>query len=418
MKSKALDRRQLLCAALAGATAPIVFARRASASPGEPERERVLVLIELDGGLDCLSALVPYEDDLYHRARPSLAVPRAEILPIEDGLGFPIQMEPLYREYQEGRVAIVQSVGRTGATMSHFKELSVWHEASPSGLPANEGWLGRLRNQLWAEDPRPELLTHIGVDPPRSLRSARHAPLVFQSAQKFQWLDGRQAAAGADRMEAMDRMQGAEGVPQGMQPLSRLDRLRQAEELSRSLSNRVRALAGAYRTQVEYPKGELGEQLRTVAALLDGGFGARVYSLRQRTYDKHSKGFGCTRQLFGELCVALAAFLRDLRGTGAERSVLVMLWSEFSRRVAENASGGTDHGAAGPVWFLGPQTLPGLHGVRPSLDDLDENGNLRPHLDFRAVYAAVLERWFGVDSAWVLGRRFEPPEVIRGGSRR
>ena len=412
MRTRDLDRRRFLTgglAALGGATLLGASAHgrgRARASPllGRPGDEiddggppRTLVLLQLAGGNDGLNTIVPYGDDVYWRERPLIAVPREEVLPIDDYRGFHPALASLAAHHDEGRVAVIEGVGYPQPNRSHFKSFEIWHTARAAGRDSGDGWIGRLAAQLFAGAPHPNHVVHVGGQVPWSLHSAEHPPAGFAAPAGYRW---------ADIEDDVERL--AEAAPPA-DPRRRLDWLRAVRADALRSSDDIRAAVAAYRPRAEYPGNEpLAAALRTVAALVDGGIGTRVFSVELSGFDTHNNQEARQRNLLRDLGDALGAFLDDLAGTPAGDRTLVLAFSEFGRRVHENGSRGTDHGTAGPMFAAGTPVKGGLYGAHPSLEELIDTGDLAFTTDFRSVYATAIERWFGADSEPVLGGRFEP----------
>lgn len=396
MKSTNPSRRQFL-ASTAGLAAGAYLPGLSLARP-RPERRRALVLIELQGGLDALTGLVPHTDDAYYRARPTQAIPRGEVLRLDDEVGLPPTMGGVHQLWRAGRLALCRGVGWPGATMSHFKARGVVHCALPEARITREGWIGRLRESHWGEEEAPQLVTHVGEHAPSSLSTPRSRPLAFASPGALERLTP------VSRRVARRESSATDG--------ELLARLRGVSRQTDELGPRILEATQSYEPLAEYPRGPLGENLRTIAALHDADFGARVYSTTCLGFDAHSTGCGCTTDALSQLSRSLRAFQADLEARNAARDVLIVAYSEFGRRVAENASGGTDHGAAGLTWVIGQAVRGGLYGQRMDLEDLDENGNVRATLDYRQVYASVIAPWFGGEVAEVLQQPVEPLPLL------
>ncbi|MCB9914087.1 MAG: DUF1501 domain-containing protein [Planctomycetes bacterium] len=390
-----LDRRAFLAGGL-GFTAGLCLAPGALAARRD-ESQRHLVLVQLSGGNDGLSTLVPYGDDAYHAARDATRIAAESLHRLDEYRGLHPALTRLAARYDAGELALVQGVGYPGPNRSHFKSLEVWHAAHPDGRVAGDGWIGKLCDARWPQDAPPELVVHLGKDVPYALHSAHHPPVAFEVPETYQWLgDGQELDPGAD-----EPARGGGSV---------LERLRRVQRDAQASSRRIRHAAAGYRTDVEYPATREGRALRTAAALLDAGLGTRVVSVDFGGFDTHSSQRGRHDELMRTLDGALGAFLADLRGRSIGAHTLVLVFSEFGRRVRENGSGGTDHGKAGLVLAAGAPVQGGLYGAYPSLTDLD-GGDLRYAVDFRRCYAAAL-RWLGADPTAVLGEPFEPVPFV------
>lgn len=400
MHTSDTTRRGFLAGAAGALTAPAFF-------PGfsllarKPERRPTLVVIELFGGVDGLDVLVRHREDAYYRSRPTIAIPKSELLRVDDDRGLPEHLAGLHALWSEGRVRFVDGVGYPNSTRSHFAARTVWGAGYPNHSGRANGWLTRLRDHLWPEETRPEILAHVGPDLAPSMQSSVRPVLAFDRPEGLDWIassPGRGASAPMDTPE--------EEVPDILRDL------RGTESNAARLGPELRRMLDTYEPSVEYPETELGERLRVVAAMIQGGADTRIYSLQHRSYDAHSIRLGRGSAVPGEFDRAIHAFLRDLEGTSAFESTLVLCHSEFGRALAENSARGCDHGAAGLMMLLGGKLAGGLSGTPPSLEELDPNGALVPTLDFRCVYAAVIEQWFGAEHEPVLLERLQVPELI------
>jgi len=396
-----LDRRGFLSVGAAG-----LLGLRLGAPAGSATEEPKLVLLQLTGGNDGLSTVVPYGDDLYHAARPELALGASEVLALDDYRGLHPELVRLREAWSAGRLAIVEGVGYPEASRSHFRSMDVWHTADLRGRAAGEGWIGRLAAHGLEPDPGspdPNLVVHVGGEVPYSLHSKTHPPASFVLPQSYRW------AGGADEVAAYERTAGERSDPEAG---SNLEYLRAMLRDGQSSSERVRRAAARYRTPVEYPPTSLGTALRDVAALIEGDIGTRVFSVELSGFDSHNDQKNQHARQMRVLDAALSAFLDDLERSAAGRATLVLAFSEFGRRLRENGTAGTDHGLAAPLFLAGHAVQGGLHGRHPSLADLDD-GDLIHTTDFRRVYATLVDRWFQLDATAVLGARFEPLDLLR-----
>ncbi len=359
---------------------------------GRDEPESTLVLLELRGGNDGLSTLVPYGDDAYHRLRKRTRIEPGDVHRIDAYRGLNPALRARARRYQEGEVAVIQGVGYPNGNLSHFKSLEIWHTADLRGRSGSDGWIGRLASTTWPDDTLPERTVHIGPESPYSLASATHPPIAFHSPDTYRWLGDRDAEA----------FLGDEGVASGR---GVLDRVREVMRDARSSSRRILRSVRGYKTPVEYPGTAIAGTLRDAAALIGAGLGCRVLSVRYGSFDTHANQAYDHHDLMRKLDPALNAFLADLRRSEPGRRTLVLAYSEFGRRVRENGSGGTDHGKAGVMFAMGAPVKGGLYGEHPSLTDLDDN-DLRFTVDFRSTYATAI-RHLGGDVQRVLGAPFE-----------
>ncbi len=394
-------RRAILASALRSSslialspTVPGFLGRAARAGSPDPDG-RALVVIQLDGGNDGINTVVPGGDEGYARNRKALRLPADRLIKLADGVGLHPAMGAAGKLLESGRLAIVPGVGYPNPDRSHFRSMAIWQTArldpEDHGGP---GWLGR---GLDAAGPGRAASMFVGAGtPPVALRGRRTTASSLERIEDLT-LDsarpGVDAPAGGDDLSAFVRR-------------SALDAYAAADRLA-ELGRRDDASA-------RYPVTPLAGRLRLVARLLKGGFGSRVFYTTQGGYDTHAAQAPAHADLLGELSGALLAFLDDLAASGLADRVLVLAFSEFGRRVAENGSAGTDHGASGPVFLAGPGVRPGLIGKYPSLTDLD-GGDLKVDVDFRRVYATLLTGWLGLPAAPALGGTFEPlPLLLRG----
>ena len=357
------------------------------------ESSRRLVVLELTGGNDALNMLVPYGDDAYHRARPQLRFKKSQLHVVNDMYGYHPSMEALYRWHEEGALCVVEGVGYDNPDRSHFRSLDIWHSAHPEEDHPQTGWIGRA-----ADDIQEPFALRIGShDVPLLLRSRRSSTPTLVSMEDYEM---------SDRAHAIRSTQ--EKLLRQPSENPALAEVRRASLAALEDSDRFRGALQS-RAGARYPDTELASQLRLCASLCAAGVAPPVMFLNQTGYDTHSRQAGAHDQLLGTLSNAIGAFFQDLQKRGSSNEVLVMVYSEFGRRVKENASAGTDHGAAAPVLLISPHIKPGFHGPRPSLTDLGD-GDLKFHTDFRRVYATVLNSWLKVTGGG--DARFAPLPVI------
>lgn len=358
-----------------------------AAIDSSPASNRTLVVVELRGGNDGMSTVVPYGDDEYFKLRKTTAWNPASLHKIDEYRGFHRDLAGMAKRYAEGQVAVFQGIGYPNGNKSHFKSREIWHTADLRGRAGNDGWLGRLCEKRFPDSTLPELSIHIGKEEPYSLQSATHPPVIFRSPDTYRWLGDEDAESSLDARESKNG--------------STLDRLRRVMTSAKSSSARILDVLGRYETPVQYPKHESSKTMRAAAALIHGGVGSRVISATFGGFDTHAdQKFDHSNRL-GIVDEALDSFLKDLDRSAAGRETLVLVTSEFGRRARENGSKGTDHGKAGVAFALGNPVRGGLFGEYPSLTKLDKN-DLAYTLDFRSVYASALN-WMGADAQTVLG---------------
>ena len=348
------------------------------------EGERILVVVQLSGGNDGLNTVVPHRQDGYARARPSLALKTGALHRLDDEHGLHSSMSGLGQLFSEGKLAVVQGVGVEHPDRSHFRSLEIWHSGEPDRPARGLGWLGRLADQIVARSSGSLPALHIGGgDVPLALMGERVlAPsLQDENSLALEKLDGLERA----RAELVREHAGA---------ASELAFLRAAARTAYRASAELEAVV-ARPSGAPYPEHELARKLRLVARLIAGGFDTRLFHLSLDGFDTHARQAALHAALLGELDASLAAFQRDLEASGHAGRVVTFVHSEFGRRVEENASRGTDHGAAAPVFLVGGAFARGVFGTPPALEVLVD-GDVPATTDFRALYTALERDWLGL----------------------
>ncbi len=376
------------------------FAIRASdAGASETDAQpRTLVIVQLAGGNDGLNTIVPYDDPAYAKLRPSLRVAADRVVPLGDGFGLHPKLGALKALWESKQLAVVHGVGYPQPNFSHFQSMLIWQRAGPRAA-AGDGWLGAYLSRLEAEEHDPLHGFNVDRIVAPELYSAS-APIVSTpdaASYGFQKLAPDEAEA-RRRHTALLKLY--EQFPKDV-PYAALLESTAGDAVSSAAA--VKAAAAAHTPAVAYPQTPLASGLQLIAQVIASGEKLRVAHVTLGGFDTHSGQLDDHEELLGQLGDALAAFYADLASVGRDRDVLTMTWSEFGRRAEENASAGTDHGAAAPMLLLGGTVNGGFHGKPVSLDDLD-SGNLKFTTDFRSVYATVLERWVGAPPDDILGQ--------------
>ena len=372
----------------------------------------ILVVLQLAGGNDGLNTLVPHADDAYYRSRPRLAVSRQSVLKLNDSTGLAPQLPFLKSAYDDGKLAIVQGVGYPNPNRSHFRSTEIWECATDSDKVSKTGWLGRYFDNACGGTPDPTVGVAVSREQPQAFFAARNSGISLSSPQAYRWAHDNDPAAlslfadlnGPDTGMMSGASIGTPGAKAQPAGGSTLDFLERTALDARVSSDKITKIAGTGKGG-DYPATPLGQGLSLVSRMIAGGLTARVYYVSHGGFDTHNNQSGTHQRLLSELDAALKAFFSDLKGTGQAGRVCLMTFSEFGRRVAENASGGTDHGTAAPLFVMGAGVNPGLYGKAPSLTDLDK-GDLRFTTDFRSVYATVLARWLKTPADKVLDGSF------------
>ena len=361
----------------------------------------ILIVLQLAGGNDGLNTLVPFGDDAYFRARPTLAIPGGKTLRLTDQLGLNPKLVGLKSLHDEGHLAIVQGVGYPNPNRSHFRSTEIWHTASDSGVTENYGWMGRYFDSCCkGEDPA--IGVSIGGQPPQAFAAPEPRGITFSRPEQFRFdLKNTSDRNVADEFfRSVNDFESGEmdGGSIGMLPGhadgagDTLDFLQRTSLDAVMSSDKIAEIIKRTQPGASYPSNRLADSFNLVARLIGGGMPTRVYYVAQGGYDTHSNQTGAHERLMAELDSSLSAFCSDLKAQGNFDRVLVMSFSEFGRRVQENASGGTDHGAAAPLFVVGGKVKPGIYGAAPSLTKLHD-GDIIHSVDFRSVYATVLSKW-------------------------
>lgn len=381
-----------------GGAVPGMFAAAAEESAAAAKNDHVLVVVELSGGNDGLNTLIPFENELYYKNRRLLGISKENVRKIDDHVGMHPALEPLERMYQEGRLAWIQGVGYPEPDRSHFRSMEIWHTASTSPRPPETGWLGNLLDGLPPAQRDPVLggLALTGALP-QALEAGKTVVPVVSQLDAF--ADSEQAQQPGAQLRR--KLSTAEGNTAGP-----VDFLRRQMTTVYRTAERLHTAASNYQPSTEYPGTRVGEELKRAAQIIAGNLGVRVLYVSQDGYDTHANQSDAHANLLGDLAASLSAFETDVTAHGWGDRVTVLMFSEFGRRVDENASAGTDHGAASCLFVFGPSVRGGLYGSYPSLEKLGD-GDLVYTTDFRNVYASVLDQWMGCPSEKVLGKKFD-----------
>jgi uncharacterized protein (DUF1501 family) len=375
------------------------------------ERDTVLVVVQLSGGNDGLNTVVPYEDDEYARNRPTLRLSPNEIHKINSQLGFHPRMGAFMRLYEQGHLSIIQGVGYPNTDRSHESGMRIWHTAAPDEPDCQTGWLGRTVDSI--REPNSINTPAVFVGPivqPFGL-NAKNA--IVPSIRSLENLTIREIA-GHNKYQSQRKH--ATELPRPNQNNPLMHFLQQCTLKAYTNGKRVEAVMKSTANTAEYPQFELAGSLRKVAQLIRADIGIRIFFTELGGggiggFDNHANQLGNHCSLLHHFSESIGAFINDLKRDTQLNRVLLMTFSEFGRTVKENGRRGTGHGAAAPIFLAGGMLKGGIVGSHPSLTDLD-NGALKFHTDFRSVYATVLDRWLGFDSSKVLGKQYEPLNIL------
>lgn len=382
-----MNRRNLIKAGLTaiggGLVVPNAFAQAAQSVAAEAAAQgKILVVLELSGGNDGLNTVVPYADDAYYRHRPNIAIPENRVRKIDDHFGFNPGMAGFERLYKDGKMAIVHGCGYDNPSYSHFTSMAYWHTAAPNS-GEDFGWVGRLADQM-APDAPANYIVNIAGSQSLAVRSERHVPIVFDQPDRFQ------REAFAEEREVLDR---APDMGEVDNPSRRF--LMGIARSANESSALVRQAWDNYSSPIDYGINSL--DLPMVVSMIDAGMPTPLYyvSYRNNAFDTHVFQNALHQRLLTYTADAVSAFQRDLERIGKADDVVMMIFSEFGRRVPENVSLGTDHGAANTMFVVGSQVKGGHYGEVPSLTELNPEDNLAYTTDFRKVYQTMVQGWLG-----------------------
>jgi uncharacterized protein (DUF1501 family) len=376
---------------------------------------KILIVLQMGGGNDGLNTLIPYSDDIYYKSRSSLAIPKDSVLTINDRFGMNPKLKELKSLYDNGDLAILNAVGYPNPNRSHFRSMEIWQTASDANKNEHYGWLGRYFDNA-CQGADPTVGVNIGTVAPQAFLGPKPLGIAMANANRYRFIEEGSEPSGSFMMQeneaadlvgtnsgsSIENLGSAAPLQDGMTNVDFLQRTALDAQIS---SQDIQKITSQHQSSISYPKSRLGSDLQLIAKLIGGGLPSRIYYANQGGYDTHANQQGAHDRLMTEFSSALSAFVADLKEQGNYQRVLIMTFSEFGRRVKENASKGTDHGAAGPMFLLGGGIKAGVHSDYPSLKDLD-NGDLKHQVDFRSVYATVLENWLQTSSSPVLKQSF------------
>jgi uncharacterized protein (DUF1501 family) len=362
---------------------------------------RALVIIQLSGGNDGLNTIVPFENDLYYSNRKSIAVPKNEILKLNDQLGMNPAMKALRDIYDQGWMTVLNNVGYPNPDRSHFRSMDIWQSASKANEYLSTGWIGRYLDSSCAGCEEP--YNAIEVDDTLSLAmkgiskkgiAVRDIGKLFNTTREpfFKGL------ADTSKTDMLDE--------------HNLGYLYKTMIETYSSAAYINATSKTFEVKAEYPDSAFAKQLKMISRFIQSGLSTKVYYISLTGFDTHVGQKGTQERLLKEYAEGVSAFLKDLQGGGKLDDTLVMTFSEFGRRVQQNASDGTDHGTANNLFLFGGKlNKKGIYNEGPDLSDLDE-GDLKYKIDFRNVYATIMSKWLGVDDTSVLNQHFAQMDII------
>ena len=354
---------------------------------------RRVVIVQLSGGNDGLNTVIPFGDDAYYRLRPELAVPPAEILKLNSHAGFNPVMSGFRSLYDSGEIAVINCVGYPNPDRSHFRSMDIWQTGSSSDVNLSTGWIGRYLDSECLSCVNPYSAIEVDTSLALALKGENRSGMAVKDPGKLV------IGGGKDFHTELSEIRSANENGELMFLYKTLADFT-------SSAHYIRTHSGDYRSGLEYPESEFGRDLRTIAELINSGAEASVYYVSLSGFDTHVGQKGRQERLLKELSDGLKIFADDLRSAGNYKDTLVMCFSEFGRRVAENASKGTDHGSGNCTFIIGGDLLKaGMLNDAPDLGDLND-GDIRHRVDFRSIYSTILRNQLKADDRQILGNDF------------
>lgn len=391
-----------------------VLAAQDGANPNQPgvPSDRILVVVQLSGGNDGLNTVIPFGEHTYYRLRPQIAIAADQVIDLgqRSGIGLHPSLRSLHEMMGQGQAAILQGVGYPNPNRSHFASMDIWHRGD-SLSERGYGWLGKAMDTRH-DRPDQEGMDMVALTPeaPLAMQGVNAQPVALGHESQFQWLPRTHQPVLA---AYHDDLIGSEAVDSACPASLLLQRTALDAQLA---SDRIRA-AVRQAPLSNFPGHGLARDLQRVAAMIRAELPVRIYYVAMGGFDTHAAQPGRHANLLTQFAQSMQAFYRELAASGDAQRVVSFAFSEFGRRVAQNGSQGTDHGAAGPAFVFGPAVTPGLLGQHPSMMQLQE-GDLAHTLDFRNVYATLLRHWMQLDDRAVLGHRYQPINLIQSSLRR
>jgi uncharacterized protein (DUF1501 family) len=358
-----------------------------------PAGNKVVVVIQFSGGNDGLNTVIPVRNDIYYKERPKLGITKDKALIVTDEVGLNPALEAFKGLHDDGNLSILNSVGYPNPDRSHFRSMDIWHSASASNEYVNTGWLGRYLDAQCKGCDKPTQAMELDDVLSLALKGEQSKGLAFKDPQKLY-----NTSNGKYFKDINANHQNGEET---------IDYLYKTMSETISSADYIYQQSKAHPTNEAYPATNLGKDLKTIASLIFSDINTKVYYVSLGSFDTHVNQEGQQKRLFTELNDAVKAFTNDLKKNNRFNDVLMMTFSEFGRRVTQNASGGTDHGTANNMFFIsGGLKQKGVLNAMPDLADLNE-GDLKHKVDFKNVYATVLNKWLGADDKMILGNKFE-----------
>jgi uncharacterized protein (DUF1501 family) len=361
--------------------------------------EKILVIIQLSGGNDGLNTVVPYQNDIYYKSRPTIAIAKDKVLKLNDEVGLNPAMESLRRLYDDGLVSVINNVGYPNPDRSHFRSIDIWQSASDSKEYLKTGWIGRYLDANCAGSCVPHQALEIDDTLSLSMKGEKVKALSVADPEKLY----RQISSNFNQNLSKNQ------VPQEHDSVAYL--YKTLAETSSS-AEFLHTKSKIYKSSSQYPQGELGQRLKTISELIVSGMPTSVYYVSISGFDTHTNQLNAQERLLKNYADSVNVFVNDLKKNNRFNDVAIMTFSEFGRRVKQNASGGTDHGTANNVFMIGGNLKrPKVLNEAPNLTDLDA-GDLKFSIDFRQIYSSLLQDWLKVNDKTILGKTFPSLGIV------
>ena len=368
----------------------------------------VLVMLQLTGGNDYFNTVIPYTDQNYFDARPRMHISEDSVLRLDDELGLHPAMGQFKELYDKGGVAIIHGVGYANSPRSHFRSMDIWHTCEPDKV-GTEGWLGRVIREIDPQGENPVTGVTIGQSLPRALVAPGVSVSSVADLSTYGLLTNIQEQEQRDKV--LQRFSNMYGPAIGSGPV--MDYLGQTGLDALKGADILKAAPESYNSTIEYGSDNIGKALRDVATIHQADLGTRIFYTQHSGFDTHASQAPAHARLWTDVSQAITDFWDDLREQDCDDNVTMLLFSEFGRRVRDNGSG-TDHGAAGVSFAIGPKVKGGMYSIYPDTrPEALEQGDLVPNQDFRGLYTTILEDWLELDAKPIVNGQFDGPNFMR-----
>ena len=373
------------------------------------DKAPVIVVVQLTGGNDYFNTIIPYNDNNYYDNRRSLQVPQENMLTLDQEFAMHPAMGPMADIYRTGDMAIIHGIGYADSVRSHFRAMDIWHTAEPDKV-GTEGWLGKVIREIDPKGENPVTAVNIGQGLPRALVAPNVSVASVADVETYGLLTSVEEEKVREKM--LTRFSNMYGAALGSGPV--MDYLGQTGIDALNGAENLKDAPEKYESTIEYGNSQIAQNLRDVASVHKAGLGTRVFYTQQGSYDTHATQAPAFSKLWTDLAAAIQNFWDDLKISGDDENVVMFLFSEFGRRVRDNGSG-TDHGAAGVSFVIGPAVKGGMYSRYPETRaEALEQGDLVPNQDFRGVYSTILENWLEVEAAPIVNGTFSSENFFVG----